>query len=149
MLPAGVTNIGMMTFSDCNSLSSISVDANNKNFTAIDGVLYSKDQKTLLAYPAGKRDTSYIVPAGVTSIGDDAFQGCARLTSVTIPGSVTSIGDDAFRGCESLTSVTFGTGSNIASNNFGSNPFDGYLTTAYNTGKAGTYIRNGGTWTKQ
>ena len=35
----------------------------------------------------------------VTSIGDNAFQGCTSLTSITIPSSVTSIGKRAFDGC--------------------------------------------------
>ena len=49
---------------------------------------------------------SVIIPSGVTSIGDYAFQGCSCLTSVTIPNSVMSIGDGAFRSCSALTSVT-------------------------------------------
>ena len=47
-----------------------------------------------------------VIPDSVTSIGDDAFSGCASLTSITIPDSVTSIGEEAFSGCESLAGIT-------------------------------------------
>ena len=42
----------------------------------------------------------------VTSIGDEAFDGCYRLTSITIPESVTNIGYNAFLNCTSFASVT-------------------------------------------
>lgn len=48
---------------------------------------------------------SVAVPDSVTSIGDCAFQSCASLASVNIPDSVTSIGESAFQSCDSLTSV--------------------------------------------
>ena len=46
------------------------------------------------------------VEYSVTSIGNNAFQGCSGMTSIEIPNSVTSIGDRAFYGCTGLTSVT-------------------------------------------
>ena len=49
--------------------------------------------------------TSVVIPEGVTSIGDSAFSDCASLTSIVIPEGVTYIGDSAFSDCASLTSV--------------------------------------------
>lgn len=46
-----------------------------------------------------------VIENGVTSIGDNAFQGCVNLTSVTIPNSVTTVRYSAFENCTSLTRV--------------------------------------------
>ena len=86
------------------SLTSINVDVNNPNYCSIDGVLFDKNQTTLLRYLRCKQG-AYIIPDSVTSIGGWAFAGCDALTSITIPNSITSIGARAFRGCKSLISI--------------------------------------------
>jgi hypothetical protein len=43
---------------------------------------------------------------GVTTIGNNAFEGCSSLTAITIPDGVTEIGWYAFVGCSSLTAIT-------------------------------------------
>ena len=96
-IPDSVTSIGDSAFW-CSNLTSIIVDENNKYYKSIDGNLYSKDGKTLIQYAIGKKDTSFEIPYGVTSIGYAAFRDCDSLVSVTIPDSVTSIGYLAFSG---------------------------------------------------
>ena len=117
-LKEGTRIIAENVFFLCDKLKSINVSSSNKYFSSIDGVLYSKDKKTLIAYPEGK-GSSYNIPNGVTSIGDDAFSYQDGLTSVNIPSSVTSIGSSAFNDCKGLTSVTIpGSVTNIGSSAF-------------------------------
>ncbi|MBR7100727.1 MAG: leucine-rich repeat protein [Clostridia bacterium] len=87
------------------SLEYIIVDENNSNFKSSDGVLYSKDGKTLIQYPANKADESFNIPEGVEVISDFAFSRNKDLKSITIPNSVTSIGRCAFIRNSALESV--------------------------------------------
>jgi len=68
------------------------------------GITFSDDNKTLLKCP--ENVTSVVIPSCVTTIGDQAFNGCSNLTSVSIPDSVTTIGIWAFVFCSNLTSVS-------------------------------------------
>jgi hypothetical protein len=83
------------------------VDALNAFYSSAAGVLFNKDQTTLIQCPGGKAG-SYTMPDSVTNIWHDAFDDCASLTSVMIGNNVTSIGYDAFYGCTGLTNVTIG-----------------------------------------
>ena len=105
-IPDSVTSIEISSLYSCNNLTAISVGSENPNFMSIDGVLFDKTGSTLLLYPAGKTDTTYTIPADVTTINTVAFYHCSFLSSVNIPDSVTSIGDSAFYYSVSLTSVT-------------------------------------------
>ena len=85
-------------FAGCTSLTDIAVAEENPYYCAMSGIVYSKDQKMIVAYPAGRSDTAFAIPEGTTGIGNGAFYGCTNLTQVTIPEGVTSIGDCAFAG---------------------------------------------------
>lgn len=104
-IPDGVINIGNYVFAGCNSLQSINVSEGNSNYLSCGDVLFDKSKSVLIKYPEGEKDTSYIIPDGVTSIGDFAFMYCITLKSITIPNSVTSVGCDAFRWCVLLESI--------------------------------------------
>lgn len=55
--------------------------------------------------------TDLVIPDDVTKISDYAFSGATCLQSVTVPAGVTSIGKNAFDGCIGLTSFVFADGS--------------------------------------
>ncbi|HUD46218.1 MAG TPA: leucine-rich repeat domain-containing protein [Candidatus Baltobacteraceae bacterium] len=101
-IPDSVTNIQTGAFS-ISSVTEFVVNAQNADYSSLDGVLFNKTQTALIHYPGGNAASSYTIPNNVTNIGDFAFYFCS-LTSVKIPGSLTSIGDDAFCNC-ALTNV--------------------------------------------
>ena len=103
-IPASVTYIGEGNFTYCLNLMNIIVDEANNNYCDLNGILFDKNQNTIIRFPAG-RSGSYTIPAGVTSVGDEAFIYCINLSGITMPLGLTSIGTNAFFHCESLSSV--------------------------------------------
>jgi len=114
VVPESVISIGESAFEGCTSLSSlvipkrvVSIKGNlfcgwygelkclSPYFIYENNVLFDKDKSTIISF-RDQDTTSYVIPAGVTSIGDCAFEGCESLNSLVIPNSVTSIGESAF-----------------------------------------------------
>ncbi len=130
-IPESVTNVGKDAFKGCNFTSvkcperffdMFEIYTTVGDFVFREGsvpclveykgsnreVVLPKDFKGK-KYVIGKnafRDVSIVIPEGVTSIGQYAFQGCGGITAITIPDGVTSIGSYAFDNCSSLTAIT-------------------------------------------
>lgn len=101
-IPASVTSIVRMPFSDCDSLEEIKVDADNAIFDSRNNcnAIIESATNTLIA-GCGKT----VIPEGIETIGDSAFERVKTLTHVTIPKSVTEIRGYAFERCENLSTV--------------------------------------------
>ena len=116
---------GLYTFSynDADKTATITGVASQRDFYVLPSVTVNPEND--LTYQvvaigdrafAGNRLITAYLPTSVTTIGDNAFDGCVNLTSVTqvgssddavFPASVTSIGKFAFEGCGKLN-MTFG-----------------------------------------
>ena len=137
-IPKSVVSIGDMAFY-CAPIEKINVANDNPNYSSVNGVLFNKEQTTLIQYPCGKQG-AYTIPNSVTSIEEYAFYSCHGLTSLTISNSVTEIGYDAFQFCTNLSDF------NVADDNPNYSSINGVLfnkekTTLlfYPPGKWGSY----------
>jgi hypothetical protein len=95
-IPASVTLIEGNPFAYSRTIKEINVDSNNLKYKSIDGIVFTKDGATIIAFPSGKSNR-YTIPSTVNRIENSAFRNCS-LEEIIIPESVTYIGDLAF--CE-------------------------------------------------
>ena len=92
-IPKSVESLEDRALTNNNNLECIE---GNKFFTSIDGVLFDKNEKLLLAYPAGKKDKEYKIPNSVIEICGSAFQGVKYLQKVCFGKCLKKISRHAF-----------------------------------------------------
>lgn len=131
-LPAAVSDLSANAFSGCISLSEVTVAAENPYYTAVDGVLMTADQETLVYYPSCSSQSDYTIPETVKTIDSYAFQDAMQLQFLTVPETVETIEPYAcydanslkevmlngasvilayaFQSCDQLEAVVFGDG---------------------------------------
>lgn len=131
-LPAAVSDLSANAFSGCISLSEVTVAAENPYYTAVDGVLMTADQATLVYYPPCSSQSDYTIPETVKTIDSYTFQDAMQLQFLTVPETVETIepyacydanslkevmlngasviSAYAFQSCDQLEAVVFGDG---------------------------------------
>ena len=127
-IPEGVTTIGCLAFNGALNVTSVTVSSsvngyhspvnisevnvadNNETYKSIDGVLYSKDGKTLIEYPRGKKGNSYTTPDSVEVIAGGAFSACDNLKKIVFGDSVKTIESMAIVYCNQLKNISIGNG---------------------------------------
>ncbi len=93
-LPSTLKELGRRVFFRCDALNEITA-VKGENFTSVNGMLMSADEKQLILCPYGYKTDVIVIPSGVETIGEDAFfeNGSDRII---IPEGVRNIGDRAF-----------------------------------------------------
>lgn len=90
----------------------------------VNGISYKVTTIANNAFNGCKKLKSVTIGKNVTKIGDSAFFKCTSLKKITIPASVTKIGKKAFYGCKNLKSITIKT-QKLKSNSVGAQAFKG------------------------
>lgn len=116
-LGKNVASLGGWAMTNNQHVVSYEVDPANEYFTSVDGVLFSKDMKTLYCYPCGRNitfdkygrtedTTEYRIPDGVETVATKAFYKCYYVDVTYIPDSVTRIEEKAFHRASAMTGLT-------------------------------------------
>ena len=126
-LPASIQDLPTSAesngFTSAANLTAIKVDAGNANFKDEDGVVLTKDGKTLVAYPFARHGVLnpayngpvvtmhpgevYTIPASVETIGKGAFAKAKEITAVQL-NNVKKISEGAFYSVRNLRNVELG-----------------------------------------
>ena len=87
--------------------SAFTVDAENTAFTAENGVLYNKDMTTLIAYPCGSAQISYVASTSVQKISAYAFSGVKSLKTADFSAAtnLSQVGQQAFESASSVNAL--------------------------------------------
>lgn len=87
-IPATITDIGYMEFLGCTGINEFHVDAANKNFKDIDGVLFYRWEEghnwRLFRMPPGRKKTVYTIPDDVFRIEQCAFADNKTLQKIVL-----------------------------------------------------------------
>ena len=91
-------------FDQADYLEEFTIDPNHMHYAVVDGVLYSKDMKTLICYPGGKKGSVFTIPDEITYLFDASIGKNSFLTHVIVPSTV--VGASGFGYLSSITNVT-------------------------------------------
>lgn len=107
-----VREISDWAFGNSTNIAKYDISDENPYICDVDGVIYTKDMKTILFYPPQRnavlskdengnevKSISYEIPEGVETIRSKAFYKCSNLTKIKLPSSLKLIEEKAFFIC--------------------------------------------------
>ncbi|MGN1132711.1 MAG: leucine-rich repeat protein [Ruminococcus sp.] len=94
-------------FTECKKyIKNVYVADSNEYLTSIDGVVYSKDMKSLVFYPKGRNESEVTVDDRVENIGSGIFSVCSSIEKLNLPANLKYIDNYAIYGLDSLKEIT-------------------------------------------
>ena len=106
LLGPSVDTIEDGAFGGNNDLAAFDVDPANPNYTADNGVIYTKNKEELVLFPAGKAGEYTTLPT-TKKIRNRAFYYAQKVTKVTFNSNLEIIDNDAFQATTKLENITF------------------------------------------
>lgn len=101
ILPQTLKTIGYNPFVGCSNIEFVS---NSSEYIVDDGVLYTKDKKTIVCYPAKYAIGDVFIINEVNKLERGAFSGCSLLSNIHL-NNVSIISKACFTNCNSLTKI--------------------------------------------
>lgn len=99
-IPYTVENMGLTPF-EC----TMKVNIRNNHYSDVDGVLYNKEQTSLILYPRRYKYKEIEIPLSVYSIEAYAFES-NKAEEIILPEDRICMGEYLFNGCENLKVLT-------------------------------------------
>ena len=92
VFPSSLEIITNNAFNNCNNLTNIEIDKNNKNFTVKAGILMDKaESEMLIILPSAINEDTFVIPDGITKASSNQLRRYSQIKNITIPSSVTEI----------------------------------------------------------
>ena len=89
-IPSTVQSIKSYAFVSGHTITTFTVDDDSPYYKSVNGVLYTADGKTLVAYPQAKPDTVFTIPDGTERLADSEYVRLSQnIRQLSIPASFT------------------------------------------------------------
>jgi len=104
-LPSTATSVSSGLWYSMENLSAVEVAQDNAKFKAVDGILYDKENSSIVLVPKCVKGVINVAE-GISKIPDRTFAYCQDITQINLPNTVTSVGQYAFL-ATNITSMSF------------------------------------------